>query len=331
MGVTRLETDRAVYLLDHEKHDSDFTLEAGPERFDVFVAEPYLNLKQNDVRQTSDPENRTIHQLFKVAEKHGKDVWLVGAPSTRDYDDQRMWDEFEGNVPLFGEEGSSHILGGIGVSLLGAAGLEASRRRHSRRIFLLSSAGLAAGVSLLGYGTYMASAPAVTVMSRSELKEKTAKLVDPHEIPFDDANRISVAEDRILRNSPFCDGRDAVDALKIRRLVGPLAAELGRKPTLYIAYGATHTGILDYLADEKRLVNAAEGWSGRIGKYLQRDWFDLVTRWHNTGEGWQPEVFRVRVPELVKPERLSEDSIREDFRLSRRAMLSGNFRRREVV
>lgn len=331
MGLTRLETGRAVYLFDHEKHDRDFTLEADPRKFDAFVAEPYLNLKQDDLHQTSDPENRTAHQVFKEAEKHGKDVWLVGAPATGNYDDKSLWDEYEGNVPLFGEQGSSHVLGGIGVSLLGAAGLEASRRRHSRRVFISSSAVLAAGVGLLGYGTYLASSPAVAVISRSDLKEKAAMLVEPHEIPFDDPNRVSVADDRILRGSPFCGGRDAVDALKIRQLVGPLAAELGRKPTLYIAYGATHTGILDYLADDERLAKAAEVWSGRIEKYLQREWLDRVTRWHHTGDGWQPEVFRIRVPELVKPERLSEDSIREDVRLTRREMLSRNLRRGDVV
>lgn len=309
MGVTKLETEKAIWYFDHEGHNIGFTPEADPNKIDVFVVEPLLNLTPDDKRQPNyNPGISSRFQGFKFAKTHGKDVWIADVPLSREY---------EGMIGGDAEEKAWRYWGpGLGIFAVGGLGRGFSEKKTTRRVFI-GVAGV--GISIILYGFHKAASTFSKLMEASEPERAILglrqQLYEEKEVDMDDSARRAIAENELVREVPNVDLRNVVTAVKLDWLAGHLKEKSGRKPSLYMIYEAGHTGILDYLQSPEKRREALQKWGDKVHRYLNPRWLSAVTRWHyNKKEGWQPEVLRPKIPELEKPEKLPVDSIKIDRR-----------------
>jgi len=173
------------------------------------------------------------------------------------------------------------------------------RNPTDRRGFLaVAGVGVALGAAAIGLGLPEVM-NARSIKSLNRAFDGGDGLIAEQDVAYDDPRRRALADNDILNNSMTSGMRNVVNAIKLNSLAEHMKGNLGRKPTLYLVYGMSHTGIADLLADEGKMEAGARRWQRQIREFLEPEWVDKVTQWrYDDKVEWHWEVRRLKVPQL---------------------------------
>lgn len=317
MGVTRLETDRAVFYFGHEIHSNPFRLKVSPDDVDVLVVEPKMNLPQDSLKHITVSDafsNNFINssQAFEFAKANGKDVWVADGVENERYLATVMLAEMA--------VGATIAYAGLG-KLDDHKGPNPITRRQSM-IRMAAGLGLtASGLTILVHdlNRYL---PLIT---NYHISKEVDDIARDGELPLDDKSRSKVSY--YTETGHLMMLRNAIVASKVNWLAEHLRGIGIEKPRIYMVYGAAHTRILDYLNDPMLLEESLTRWRTKRMRYYGNEWLNAVTRWrHDAEKGWQTEVHKPKIRGLEAAEQLPVETIEPTQQVSRREML-GKLRR----
>lgn len=347
MGVTTLETADAIYHLDHERHNREFTLERRPNEITAFVVELYANVPPTDPHIPFGSDSKFVNGVFEAAKRNKKGVWITDVPF-KDFSDGReaatevleTIERAHSDEDL--PEAALKLAGG--AAAIGAGGFSLFKYASgSRRRFLkVGGAALVAGGMILGSDGVKIIGEEIS-RDNLVLLELNRSLSKVREVPMDDRIRVKNAESKWYMHSPRDDLRNIINAVKIEWLAKHLKQGLdGEKPQLYLVYTAPHTRILDYLDNEGKQHESLDRWRGQADTYLHKDWIGAITHWRKSADapatvydsfvesdvktwGWLATVDHPELPKLEMMRGLQMQSVDtiepKDEQISRRNLL----------